>query len=261
MLVLAACGFEHGQLAEEQPDAGAVGPGGGSGSGGGPGSGATPTLRTCRYPDSSLRLCLEFDDGQLSPVVHDASPSGLDLDASGLTLVMRNTNPADPAAAVDPSTSSLSVKENLPSLDISEQITLEMWVRPHVNQSASLIRNEGQYVLMMDGSGNVGCSLAGKEVFSYSLQEQTQARLANDVWSHVACTFDGNNVRVFLNGMSRDCASTESKISKDGKAGTLIAPNFQGSIDGVRIYATALSTSEVCTHAGQTSCQAQCNSG
>jgi hypothetical protein len=260
MVLVAGCGFEHGELAGEQPDAGGYGGGGGGGGGSGS-SGATPTptptpASMCRYPDASLRLCLEFDDGALSPVVHDSSGSLLDADASGLSPVMRSTSPADPAAAVEPTTSSLAVKES-DLLDIKDNITLEMWIRPYYDQSASLIRNEGQYVLMMDGSGNVGCSMAGKQVFSTSLT----SHLLPYVWSHIACSYDGKDVRVFLNGRSADCAGTESKIATSGDLGTRIAPNFRGDIDGVRIYATALSPSDICTHAGQTSCQAQCNGG
>jgi hypothetical protein len=243
------CGFEHGQLDTEDPagapDAGPPGTGTGSGSD----SGTTVVQRTCKFPDAANKLCLEFDDGVLSPVVHDGSLTPHDATSSGLTAVMRAGS--DPAAKVS-YTSSLSIGETA-DLDIPEKITLEAWIRPDFYQMASIIRNEGQYVLLIDGQGHVGCQVAGVSLYSYG-----EGTVPLGQWTHIACTYDGQRVRVFRGGSTQDCDSSSQRISTTGSVGTTIAPGFSGQIDGVRIYARDIGT-DICKHAtGGTGCQRQC---
>ena len=250
-LLVSACGFEHGALDSpaEAPDAGATGSGTGTGSGSDSGTTPPPVTRTCAFPDPDNRLCLEFTDGVLTPVVHDGSTMPLDPTASGLLAAMRGTT--DPAVKLA-AQSTITIAPNA-RLNISAKITLEAWIRPDFYQAASIIRNEGQYVLMIDGSGHVGCSLAGVQVFSYA-----EGTVSPGQWTHIACTYDGSRVRVFRGGATQDCDATSSSIATNGTVGTKIAPNFTGQIDGVRIYARDIGT-EVCRHAtGGTNCQRQC---
>lgn len=251
------CGFEHGQLengddsVDPQPDAGGtiVQP---------PGTGA----RTCAYPDQQLKLCLEFNDGVINPIVRDGSSMQLDAQAVGLKATMRTTTPPDPAITMDAS-ASLSIMET-PTLDITNAITIEAWIRPSRYLASTIIGNQGQYRLTLNDAGFVGCEMAGKDVHSFS----NATSIPPGEWHHVACTFDGSQVRVFVDGSSRDCArDANPMISKTGTNGTKIAPDFTGDIDGVRIYARNLggtnmlgSTNELCAHANKTNCQRSCDS-
>jgi hypothetical protein len=247
------CGFEHGQLdydPGETPDAG-------------PGNGSdmpipTPTPRTCAFPvTSDLKLCLEFNDGVLTPKVRDASSGQLDPSATGLQATMRT--PTDPAVTIGAS-SSISIGETA-TLDISPAITLEAWVRTAQDQNAYVVENESQYALGVDDNGHVYCGMAGTGLLSY----QASAHVDAGSWHHIACTFDGSKVRAYLDGSSSDCRSgSSSSINEGGMNGTTIAPSFLGDIDGVRIYARDLGNTngvnELCAHANKTSCQRQCNS-
>jgi hypothetical protein len=210
--------------------------------------------RTCAFPDGELRLCLEFDDGFLSPVVRDGSTAQLDATASGLQATMRTAS--DPAVAIAAGASIL-VPEST-SLDITSAITIEAWIRPAQYADATIVGNLGQYALTITDAGFVSCNMAGRQVGSYS----QGTSIPPNQWRHVACTFDGDRVRVYVDGSSSDCQETDSMISKAGTAGTRIAANFRGDIDGVRIYSRDLGpNNELCTHAGKTSCQRGCNDG
>jgi hypothetical protein len=258
LIAAAGCEFEHGQLdsdgsrSGETPDAG---------SNMGPGGSTTPdappqiSQRSCAYavaPDT--RLCLEFNDGFLTPNARDASAAHLDPKTTSVHMTMRGT---DPAVTVE-SGGSMTIAEN-PSLDIGSAITIEAWVRRSGPQAASIIFNQGQYLLGMDGAGFVYCNVAGT-AFS---ADQAHGYLVDGAWHHIACTYDGSDVQAYLDGSSYDCRKAAyPSIPKNGNQGTLIAPNFTGDIDGVRIWARDLGpTNEICSHANKTSCQRSCNSG
>jgi hypothetical protein len=251
LLVGVGCGFEHGQLGDDGDpgvDAQVLDPGTGSGSGT-----PQPTQRTCKFPDSALRLCLEFDDGVLTPKVLDASSAQLDPDASGLGATMRGTDPAVTMGA----TASISVPEK-GELDISTAITIEAWVRPTQAQTATVVGNQGQYLMGIDGAGRVICSMAGAQVATYGTYDGAYPY----TWHHIACTFESTLVRAYLDGDSHDCMKGSATIATGGTTGTKIANSFPGDIDGVRIYSRDLGASnELCAHAGRTSCQRQCNTG
>lgn len=235
--MVAGCGFEHGALPGSDDDSTVTGD-----------AATSPTARTCRYPDTSLRLCLELDDGVVSPTLTDTSPNHLDPIATGLSVLMRGST--DPAARTA-SAARVSIAET-PQLDISGPITIEMWVNPDRYGSATLLQNNEQYAMMLGMYGHIGCALADRQVFTY-----TEGTIAPNEWAHVACTFDGTRVRAFIDGVSTDCALTNERISTDGEVGTKLVPNFEGGIDGIRIYAADL-TSQMCAHAGKTNCQLRC---
>jgi len=134
-----------------------------------------------------------------------------------------------------------------PLLDINGAITIEMWINPDRYAASVLLTNTDQYVMGLSPYGQVGCAMADHQVFSYSKQVPLHA------WSHVACTFDGTRLRVYINGTNTDGISAEEPIKTDGHDGTLIVSSFVGGIDGIRIYASNLGA-QLCTHAGRTGC-------
>lgn len=234
--MVAGCGFEHGELPGGDDDTPVT-------------ADASSTIsRGCRYPDPSLRLCLELDDGVLSPTLSDSSASQLAPTAAGLTQVMRAD--ADPAANAAP-TSVIKIAET-PQLDIAGPITIEMWINPERYGAATLVENHDQYAMVLGAYGHIGCAMADRQVFTYS-----EGTVAPHEWAHVACTFDGTRVRAFIDGVSTDCSVSDKGIKTDGDEGTKLVPNFEGGIDGIRVYAADL-TNQICTHAGKTSCQLRC---
>jgi hypothetical protein len=69
-------------------------------------------------------------------------------------------------------------------------------------------------------------------------------------WSHVACTYDGTNRRLYLNGVQVDSDSLSGNISSFTSTVRLgvngvVDEALKGSLDDVRIYNRALSATEV----------------
>lgn len=240
--LVAGCSFEHGVL-EDPPDSGPP---------------ADPTMdaaagaaRTCKYPDAALRLCIEFDDRNFTPIAFDASPYRLDAAAIAIGEYTRNNTPA----AATSWGSELRVPE-APMLDISPAITFELWVRvPAYSWGAGLIWNDGQYQLWLDREGHVSCRVG-------NVTATTSTTLGTNKWRHVACAFDGQGskrLNLYIDGVAEQCKSASGVIPASGTLGTYIAGNLVGAIDDVRIYARKLAATEICSHADKTSCTARCD--
>jgi hypothetical protein len=146
----------------------------------------------------------------------------------------------------------ITVADNA-SLDLTSGMTLEAWVKPDridTNWRTILIKEQPDqlsYALYANTdqgrpSGNVFTSgdngLAGP------------APLPAERWSHVATTFDGTTLRLFVDGAQTASMAVPGPIKVSGGA-LRIGGNavwgewFDGTIDEVRVYNRALSAEEV----------------
>lgn len=239
MALLGACTFTPGQP---------MSPGGGPDPGGTPAGVDAATVATrppCDLSDQSVQLCLDFE----------ATPLGLDssLGHHDATVNHASGTPRliEQALAVDMS-SSVYVDET-PALDLPDAITYEVWIsptqRPPYGEYVALA-NIGQYAVSVQPDGRVRCELAGARADSMS-------SIATGTWTHVACTYDRQKLKVYINGSSSTCTSATGPIATNGYGGTSIGVPFVGAVDNIHILSRAASGSEVCTHAGRTS--DQCN--
>lgn len=140
-----------------------------------------------------------------------------------------------------------------------EPMTIHMWAYPTENRAMHLIGkrascfDSGQsanYQIAQDASGlhfNSGGVLAASGVF-----------LPVNQWSHVAATFDGSMVRLFLNGVERSSEAATLASSSNGApviiGGTCFdaGARFPGVLDEVTIVNSALTARELAaiTNAG-----------
>ncbi|HEX5474874.1 MAG TPA: N,N-dimethylformamidase beta subunit family domain-containing protein [Vicinamibacterales bacterium] len=138
------------------------------------------------------------------------------------------------------------------SLDLTTGMTLEAWVNPTVQSSwrAALLKETASglaYALYSSNSSrpalylNTGGSDAGLSGI---------ASLPLNAWSHLAATYDGSTMRLYVNG------TQVSSTSKTGAMRTSTNPLriggdapwgefFAGQIDEVRVYNRALQASEI----------------
>jgi glucose/arabinose dehydrogenase len=132
-----------------------------------------------------------------------------------------------------------------PSLDLTKALTLEAWVRPSARGARSvLVKERGtrlSYGLYARPSGHL---------FTTAEHALRGPALRLHSWSHLAMTWDGSTVRVYVNGRRASShALTGTALASRGPlriGGNAIWPEFlRGVIDEVRVYDRALSATEI----------------
>ena len=78
------------------------------------------------------------------------------------------------------------------------------------------------------------------------------AALAVNVWTHVAGTYDGTTVRLFINGVQTASVAVSGPIATSTGplrigGNSIWGEFFQGRLDEIRIYNRALSQAEIQT--------------
>jgi hypothetical protein len=139
---------------------------------------------------------------------------------------------------------------------MGEEFTLESWVRPEGElKNDPVIFKEGSghlnYALEVgrvttgDPEGSIGTSASPNH------QQAVAAKaLEANVWSHLAVTFDGATLRLYVDGELVDTEAIE--VADSGREGALkigcdsqYGEYFKGRIDEVKLYNRALSGDEV----------------
>ena len=138
------------------------------------------------------------------------------------------------------------------ALDLTTGMTLQAWVYP---TAASGVRD----ILIKEGTGvdiynlyaRNGQGQPESNVFAGSSNRwATGPTLALNTWSHVAGTYDGLTVRLFVNGLQvgntayTGTIGTSAGVLRIG-GNSLWGEFFQGRLDELRIYNRALSAAEL----------------
>lgn len=139
-----------------------------------------------------------------------------------------------------------------PDLDVGPQLTIEAWIRPadvrgeryvvvHANPSAP----NGYDLLLRDGTLRLRL-FTGTGLVEAPSGADPGILLQNDRWYHVAGSYDGATLRVFVNGRlsaSNDCGAqtiiTTGQPLRIGANTSGTIAYFAGIIDEVRISASA----------------------
>jgi hypothetical protein len=141
------------------------------------------------------------------------------------------------------------------ALDLTTGMTLEAWVRPTVAMT-----NAWRSVLMKErGTGLSYALYANSESRRPSANINTggldrTARgiddIPPDVWTHLAATYDGATVRLYVNGtLVRSTAASGAIVAGTGAlrigGNSIRGEWFRGYIDEVRVYSRALTAAEI----------------
>lgn len=153
------------------------------------------------------------------------------------------------AVILNGSTQYISVANNA-ALSPSS-ITVAMWAYvPSTLASAypGFIGKGNQYGMYIDGGSGVNRLVF--TVDTYSGQTIASGEITFDAWTHVVGTYDGANTKIYINGTLASSSPYAPGIPSGSSAllvggGTLGGSNYTGSIDEVRIYNRALSSTEV----------------
>ena len=156
------------------------------------------------------------------------------------------------ALVFDGATSWVTVPDGS-TLDLTIGLTLEAWVNPTASAGwqAVIVKERDQaglsYALysssdsgLPDGTVNVGTDVS---VLATS-------PLPSNTWSHLALTYDGTTLRIFVNGRLASAQPANGLLATAGTplrigGDSIWGEYFSGLIDEVRIYNRPLTANEI----------------
>jgi hypothetical protein len=194
-----------------------------------------------------LVAAYNFDEGG-GTVVSDVSGNGNDGTIRRASYVGGRTGSA---LSFDGS-SYVTILDN-PSLDLTSGMTLEAWVRPTLTGNIRPViykeRSVGFSYALLSANSNSGRP-AGMIRTSADRTVTAPSAIPSSAWTHLALTYDGATVRLFVNGVQVSSTAASGPIAiGSGVLRLGAAPNgsdfFRGLIDDVRIYNRALSGVEI----------------
>jgi hypothetical protein len=218
-----------------EADGGGVQPGGGQPADAGPG----PDIAASTVPDDrlaskascpedpALLLCLRFEkalldesapSAQLSgePLVYEAGPTGMAVRGGAETLVRADSGVGS----------------------VGKAFTAEAWLRvdrfPAAGQRAGVIDKQLHFGLFVLPGGDVACS-------AYGATATAKGVVVLGEWLSAACSAEGNTLKVWINGISRDEAGYLLPLTL-GPESVSIGCNqpkgdpLYGLIDNVRVW-------------------------
>ncbi|HEY6504384.1 MAG TPA: Ig-like domain-containing protein [Chitinophagaceae bacterium] len=148
------------------------------------------------------------------------------------------------------------------SLDLTNGMTLEAWVNPsNLTGFKTVIckdRTTSNYTYTLaanNNTTNVNNQRPNSRIRIGSNNRTVTGttKLALNTWTHIASTYDGTTMRLYINGVQVSTFATTGNITvttnplRIGGTTALAAQYFAGRIDEVRIYNRALSQAEIQT--------------
>ncbi|GAA4575353.1 LamG-like jellyroll fold domain-containing protein [Planotetraspora kaengkrachanensis] len=198
---------------------------------------------------SGLVAAFGMDEAQ-GTKVGDASPKRNDGRATTTTWVRGKYG----AGLSFDGSSSVRVKDSA-SLRLSSEMTLEAWVNPATTSGwrTVLLKEQDRGIAYgLFSSDDSGVPAAGLRTGSYR-EVRSTGFLGEGGWTHLASTYDGKRLRLYINGvLSRQTSVTGDIRSRGGDltiGGTSVwgGGSFEGTLDEVRIYNKALTAAQIQT--------------
>jgi hypothetical protein len=213
---------------------------------------APPPPPFCEPADPTLVACYDFED--VDALLLDGSSYG--NDGSDVHDVLQVQGPPGHGQAIAFSALSVAAVADDASLNLRTSATLELWVRaatlPAAGGRAGLVDNNGQYGLFLAPDGQVRCSMSSTVPIAL--------KIVPGVWTHIACSYDGQTMRMYQDGVLASSTPTTVTMTDGSADGMRVGQNspsgdlLDGAIDGLRIYAVARSGAQICAAAGRASC-------
>ncbi len=144
-----------------------------------------------------------------------------------------------------------------PVLDLTTAMTIEAWVYPTSNKDDG-DDGWGAVVLKDGGTDPVyalyGVGRNGRPTATIATPTEMDVRAGSDpplnAWSHIAVTFDGATLRLYVNGVQVATRARSASIRTSANplrigGASIGSEYFPGRIDEVRIYRRALTATEI----------------
>ena len=221
-------------------------------------AGAAPATYTATFDDAGpastpgLVAAYSFDQA--------SGTSAPDASGSGNTGTLTNGAVFSPsggkyggAVSFDGQNDSITVADSA-SLDLTSGMTLEAWVRPSAlgtTWRTAIFKQRSSNGLSYALYANRNTQRPDARIYSSGAARLVDgtAVLPLNAWTHLAATFDGSALRLYVNGTQAAQLSYTGTITTSNNAltigGNVRSEWFQGLIDDVRIYNRALTATEV----------------
>jgi len=188
--------------------------------------------------------------GTIKETTSDASGNGLTGTLVG-NPVWQTTGALDGALRLDGVGDYVDCSSNT-ALDLTTGITVAAWVKMERAGDAVcepiVAKGAGTYALTAD-SGNMKFSICSSSTGNSYAAQFSAGSSFNGTWHHVAGTFDGSNVKIYLDGALQDTVAYVGTIASSSSTSLLLgsssAGSYQGAIDDVHVYNSALSVADI----------------
>src|SRR5262249_33613982 len=144
------------------------------------------------------------------------------------------------------------------SLRLTTGMTLEAWLKPAANStdwSSAILKERPSglsYALYAsDGAAKPPAGYVNRSRTDYFARPRA-AVLPLNTWSHLAATYDGTTIRAYLNGAQAGTKAISGSITTSTNplrigGDSVWGEYFNGLIDEVRVYNTALTAAQIQT--------------
>jgi len=144
---------------------------------------------------------------------------------------------------------------NESAFDFTTQVTLEAWVKPdHLNGTQGIIsknfgNNAHPFQLRLYGDEIIFGFYSN--TIGWQPVQTSNANLLADQWVHIACTYNMQQAKIFVNGQQKASANKTFQIPLNdqpleiGRTNDAGYKYFQGTIDEVRVWDTALLVGQI----------------
>lgn len=173
-----------------------------------------------------------FNDGNINSIgagvenaegINGLNPNAMDFDGSGDVTIPNSDN-----------------------INISQIITVSLWVRPDAPTESDLLSKGiglNGYVIWYSNGGDRTATF-GKQGDAATQVKTTTTFLTK--WAHIVGTYDGITMKIYRDGILHESKAVSTTFTNSGSL--LLAfgadGNFDGRLQNVRIYNRALSSGE-----------------
>ncbi len=199
--------------------------------------------------DTSLVACYQMDEGS-GNVLLDGSMYGKDAGIYGTPVWVAGKT----GQAIDFSgTGQYAIAPDSAPLDVTDAVTITGWIRPEKVANQIILKK----TIGTTASG-FGLSLGSNNKISFQInggtstvQSLTNYATDGTTWQHVAATFDGTNLKIYINGiLDNTTAVASTAITPNTTALGIGAQSdgttlYQGALDDVRIFNRAMTMGEI----------------
>jgi hypothetical protein len=198
-------------------------------------------------PTTGLQVHYKYDEAAASTTVIDHA-GGDNTGTFGGAGPQRTTGYGPSGSSFDVSGTG-SFARVTTNLQLGNSVTISTWYNTYGSYDKMLVNWAGGYGLTVWSDNSLGLMLGG----NFSTWGQTAAgAVPSNAWVHLAASWDGSQVKLYINGAPVKTAAITQTIATQTKelvVGSDAGPTYyrpsHGKIDNTRIYNTALTDAEV----------------